>query len=387
MQITFDTNLAGVWNTRVFWATLCEELGQTMKLTPTATVEVLRRIRLETEREWTKKLKALNQDQAIGWSKVEVRRLATTAATATRDRFQAEMTKQGAIYEGSRPTRGRAEAAEADIEELIDDRAFDLSTDNGIRDRKIVIEAMARGYDILASNNVESIDHGMLRDWLKRQGGPVLGLSTTILRPEPAEERLRNKYEKLIEWTAYAAARACVTDPYDKTRAGQEMTELLEGFEERGMSELKQRIHRLISKKREFDLVLMAVAKHGPKPLDARGAGTERSRRRSGVEAGREEPVGREQPDSTVPHATRSMSKAVTTPIALSASTTSAGVLTSTTFRDRQMVVTGSSPTGVVTRASLNFASIPCVRIASSSHLSVSHRHPPAERTVSAECP
>ena len=262
-RITFDTNLAGVWNTRVFWATLCEELGQTMKLTPTATVEVLRRIRLETEREWTKKLRALNHDESMGWSKVQVRRLATTAATATRDRFKTEMTKQGAIYEGNRTTTGQVEAAEADIDELIDDRAFDVSTDNGIRDRKIVIEAMARGYDILASNNIESIDHGMLRDWLKRQGTPVLGLSTTILRPEPAEERLRNDYGKPIEWTALAAARACVTDPYDETRAGQEMADLLEGFEERGMSELKQRIHRLIRNKREFNIILLSVAKHG----------------------------------------------------------------------------------------------------------------------------
>ena len=262
-RITFDTNLAGVWNTRVFWATLCEEIGQSMVLTPTTTAEVLRRIRLETEREWTRKLRALNQEQALGWSKVQVRRLATTASSAARDWFSEEVRKQGAIYAASPRRTPRTEALEAEIEEVIDDRAFDLTTDNGVRDRKIVIEAMARGYDILASNNVESIDHGMLRDWLRNTGGPRLGLATTILRPEPAEEQIRTAYDKPIEWTALAAARACVTDPSDEARAGREIAELIDVFDERGMSELKGRIYRMTRSRRDLARVLESVAHHG----------------------------------------------------------------------------------------------------------------------------
>ena len=64
-RITFDTNLAGVWNTRVFWATLCEEIGQSMVLTPTTTAETLRRIRFETEREWTAKLRRMNHESRV----------------------------------------------------------------------------------------------------------------------------------------------------------------------------------------------------------------------------------------------------------------------------------------------------------------------------------
>ena len=64
-RITFDTNLAGIWNTRVFWATICEEIGQRMVLTPTATSEVLRRVRLETEREWTAKLRRMNHESRV----------------------------------------------------------------------------------------------------------------------------------------------------------------------------------------------------------------------------------------------------------------------------------------------------------------------------------
>ena len=262
-QITFDTNLAGIWNTRVFWAALCEDIGQSMVLTSTATAETLRRIRLETEREWTKKLRELNTEENIGWSKVEVRRLATRAAVAARDWFKDEVRRQGAIYATAPRLTATTEALEAEIEESIEDTAFDLTTDNGVRDRKIVVEAMARGYDILASSNIESIDHAMLRHWLKTVGEPKLGLSTTILRPEPAEERLRNAYGKPIAWTLHAAARACVTDPTDTARAAREIAELIEVFDERAMSELKFRIYRLTRRPQDLAQALAMVARHG----------------------------------------------------------------------------------------------------------------------------
>ena len=58
-------------------------------------------------------------------------------------------------------------------------------------DRKIIIKAMARRFDIVASNHVNSIDHGMLKDWIENRGRKQLQIETTILRPEPAEEKLR----------------------------------------------------------------------------------------------------------------------------------------------------------------------------------------------------
>ena len=132
-----------------------------------------------------------------------------------------------------------------------------------MRDRTIVIEAMARGYDLIASDNTGSIDHGMLRDWLKTCGRPKLGLSTTILRPEPAEEQLRSTCDKSITWTAHIAARACVSDPDDAVRAAQEIAELIDDFDERGMSKLKSRIERTTKRQRDFAALLESVARHG----------------------------------------------------------------------------------------------------------------------------
>ena len=263
MLLTFDTNLAGVRGPRAFWATLCEEIGQPLALTPTAANETLRRVRLETEREWTRKLKRINREQGIGWSRTQIRRLATGAASASRDWLREEMRRQGGIYAFTRRAAEETEDREAEIEDAMDDRAFDLTTDNGIRDRKIAIEAMARGYDILASNNVESIDHGMLRYWIEEGAGSTLGIRTTILRPEPAEERIRREYGKPIEWTAHAAARACVSDPENARQAALEVMDLIEEFQERGMSELQSRILRLTRNASDFAAVLERVRRHG----------------------------------------------------------------------------------------------------------------------------
>ena len=263
MLLTFDTNLAGVRGPRAFWATLCQEIGQPLALTPTAANETLRRVRLETEREWTKKLKRINREQGLGWSRTQIRRLATSAANASRDWLHEEMRRQGGIYAFTRRAAEETEDREAEIEDAMDDRAFDLTTDNGIRDRMIAIEAMARGYDILASNNVESIDHGMLRHWIEEGAGSTLGIRTTILRPEPAEERIRREYGKPIEWTAHAAARACVSDPENVSQAALEIMDLIEEFHERGMSELQSRILRLTRNASDFAAALESVHRHG----------------------------------------------------------------------------------------------------------------------------
>ena len=105
--LTFDTNLAGVRGPRAFWATLCEEIGQPLALTPTAASETLRRVRLETEREWTRKLKAIDREQGIGWGRTQLRRLATTAANASRDWLNEEIRKAGRSLHLHETGRGR----------------------------------------------------------------------------------------------------------------------------------------------------------------------------------------------------------------------------------------------------------------------------------------
>jgi len=57
MQFVFDTNLSGPRETRRFWGTLCEDIKTRMWVTPTGMSEMLRRVLLETEREWDRRLR------------------------------------------------------------------------------------------------------------------------------------------------------------------------------------------------------------------------------------------------------------------------------------------------------------------------------------------
>ena len=290
-QITFDSNMAGVWFTRVFWATICEDIGQRLVLTPTATAETLGRIRMEGEREWRRKLKKINEAAGHGWSKVDIRQLSTTAAQAARDHFAEEMRKQGAIYATTPKQTPAVEALEEEIGDKIVDEAFDLTNDNGLRDRKIVIEALARGFDIVASNNINSIEHGILGDWIEDRARHGLTLHTKILRPEPAEEALRKAYGKGIEWPIYIAARAAVSDPYNRERSAKEIAELIDGFEERGMSALKARIKVLAKNPTRFSAMLEHVQKHGAsramrEERAIRTAGSKAASKRAGTTMG-----------------------------------------------------------------------------------------------------
>ena len=56
------------------------------------------------------------------------------------------------------PPDPATEAREAEIDDCLPDSFFDLTTGNGVRDRNIVVEALAWGFDILATNNINSID-------------------------------------------------------------------------------------------------------------------------------------------------------------------------------------------------------------------------------------
>ena len=261
--ITFDTNIPAVPSIRAFWGAICEDIGQRMVLTPTAAAELLTRVRLEAEREWDSRLKRINAEQHLGWTKREMRRLSTAAATAARDWMREEMGRQGAIYAvTSRPTE-TVEALEAELYDVLPEHLFDLTTGNGIRDRKIVIEALSRGFDILASNNIDSIDHELLREWIKGGEGQRLGLTATILRPQRAESRLRGAYDRPVTWTATALARASVTDPDKPDLAAQEMAEALGPFAERGMGELRKRIERMLLDPHVFAAALDSVRKQG----------------------------------------------------------------------------------------------------------------------------
>ena len=263
-KLTFETTLSSLHRVRAFWATLCEEIHQPFVLMPTAVNETLIRERLETGYEWEKRLKWMKrQRKVVHWDKVEIRRLSTLAATTARNWLRDELKKSTGIYRVDRRITREIINLESDISDHIDDHIFDMSTANGIRDRQIVIEAMARGYDILASNNVNSIKHDRLRHWIVMGPGKTLGVKTTILAPELAEEALRFAHDQPLEWTADAVIRACVTDPDNREQAFQEIEVFTADFPRRGMGTMLANILVVLNSEAGFENALQSVRRQG----------------------------------------------------------------------------------------------------------------------------
>ena len=163
-----------------------------------------------------------------------------------------EMRNSNGIYAAAHEAGQAVLALEEALYELMPEDIFDPTTDNGIRDRKIVIESLARGFNVLASNNTHSIDHNGLKDWVETDEAKRLKIQSTILRPQGAERKLRKHYGKPADWTVRALARSCVTDPHNAKRAVKEMADALQPFDERGMGELQMRINKVLMNKKNW---------------------------------------------------------------------------------------------------------------------------------------
>ena len=262
-KVTFDTNVMALRPVRAFWATLCEMTNQRVVLPPTAAVEVLRRIRLETDREWSRRLKGINTRDRRRWTGKAIRRGSTAASVAARDWLREQMNRQGNIYCFAPRASDSVEVRLDVLYEHLPSDAFDLTTDAGIRDRKIVIEALAWGFSILASNNIHSIDQEMLEEWLEGQGRR-LGIEGSILRPQKAESILRQAYGMPKEWILHALVRSCVTNPDDTALSIQEMNAAMADFDERGIPGLRSRIDKMTLDLDKIESALESLRRHGP---------------------------------------------------------------------------------------------------------------------------
>ena len=261
--MTFDTSMTAIWQTRVIWGALCEEAGQALILGRTAARETERRIRLETEYAWEKRLRRLAKEEERNWSRMDQRRMAAAAAQEARRTFREKLEHQGNPYQiVTKMTESIAERERMIADEL-EDGAFDLTSDTGLRDRSIVLEAMAWGYDILADDPTGSVDHERIHHWLTQGEGRKLKITTRLYRPEEAERGLRRSMAKPLDWVEKAAARAVVTDPDDERRSGQEIFQLIEPWGSRGMPNMQARVARMCEEKAGLERVLEAVREQG----------------------------------------------------------------------------------------------------------------------------
>ena len=116
---------------------------------------MLRRERLETQRMWQKRLRAIEGEVHAEWGPDARRRLANVAAATSRDWLHDQLRTPQSPYRLD--AQKQPVARQEEIDERVPDGFFDFGTDNGIQDKKIVVEAFAGGYHLLVSNSIGSI--------------------------------------------------------------------------------------------------------------------------------------------------------------------------------------------------------------------------------------
>ena len=87
--------------------------------------------------------------------------------------------------------------------------------------------------------------------------------NATILEPAQAEEALRFAHNRPIEWAAFAAVRACVTDPSDRTLSMFQVAGFIKDFDGRGMGSIRATIIEVLNDGRLLGAALSAAARHG----------------------------------------------------------------------------------------------------------------------------
>ena len=258
----FDTNMCAVPGIRCLWGTVCEAVGTAVVLTPTAASEVLRRERLETQRTWQTRLRAIEGELQAEWGPDVRRRLANVAATTSRDWLHDQLRTPRSPYRLD--PQKHLTARQEEIDERLPDEFFDFSTDNGIQDKKIVVEAFAGGYHLLVSNNIGSIDLIGLSRWLNTGEGAAMNIGTRIETPRNAIECLETTHQMGAAWLAEVAARASVTDPYDEARSAREIATFIDaGLAERGVADVQIHLRGQFKNPRTLRTSLEAVVSKG----------------------------------------------------------------------------------------------------------------------------
>ena len=138
-----------------------------------------------------------------------------------------------------------------------------METAAGRRDHQIALEAFTGNFDLLISNNVNSIDQIGLQAWLDAGNGERLDVASGIKTPADTLVELSVAYQKPREWLGQMAASAAVTDPYDERQAARELEWFVRNFAERGLSDVRKDILYPLRDAATFDGALEYVRRRG----------------------------------------------------------------------------------------------------------------------------
>lgn len=169
-RITTDTQLLAYSTSRRFLMALWELAGATLTITPTVAEELADTVRHAETRRWQK---IINRDYSLRnyrYSEAVFRNILKQTSRAASDWIQEELETPGtAIANAPAPSEAVLEADK--LSERFPAHCF-LRThgDNHLNDRLIVAQAVTLGYQLIATGNIDSIDHYSTNAWLQENG-------------------------------------------------------------------------------------------------------------------------------------------------------------------------------------------------------------------------
>lgn len=193
-RITADTQLLGSPTCRRFLSSLWELEGHALRVTPTVALELPGNVRAAEERRWQRiiqlDVEALNRRYEAGTYNAILKAARAAAETWIED----ELERPYGLVAVPRTVDTDKKAAE--LARSMPRVCFRSTNDENERnDRAIVAEAVVHRFTLLASQNLRSIAHQRLNEWLQDRGHTDQPLIVQIQEALPARSRTADALE------------------------------------------------------------------------------------------------------------------------------------------------------------------------------------------------
>ena len=187
-RITADTQLLCYATSRRFLSSLWELEGAALRVTPTVALELPGSVRAAEERRWQR---ILQHDVATGNRRYEpatYNAILRAARTAAGTWIEEELDRPHGLVAVPRTVESDQRATA--LSRAMPGACFRATNaDSERNDRTIVAEAVVHGFTLLASQNLRSIAHERLNEWLQEQGHARQPLIVQIHEALPARSR------------------------------------------------------------------------------------------------------------------------------------------------------------------------------------------------------
>ena len=187
-RITADTQLLGSPTCRRFLSSLWELEGHALRVTPTVALELPGNVRAAEERRWQRTIQLDVETRNRRYEPATYNAILKATRAAAEAWIEDELDRPHGLVAVPRTVDTDKQAA--DLARTMPGVCFRSTNDENERnDRAIVAEAVVHRFTLLASQNLRSIAHQRLNEWLQDQGHTDRPLIVQIREALPARSR------------------------------------------------------------------------------------------------------------------------------------------------------------------------------------------------------